>query len=42
MTGMQQEAPFPDALAYLVERTRYKEGWRFSLEDLDRSQGARD
>lgn len=38
---MRQEAPFPDALAYLVERVAYKEHWRLSLEDLDRDQGSR-
>jgi hypothetical protein len=37
---MRQEAPFPEPLAYLVERTRYKEHWRFTLEDLDRGQGS--
>ena len=40
-TAMHQEAPFPEALRYLVERTRYKEGWRFTLTDLDRGQGSK-
>ncbi|HEY2641671.1 MAG TPA: hypothetical protein VGI66_17515 [Streptosporangiaceae bacterium] len=35
-----QEAPYPDALAYLVERTRYKEHWQFGLGYLDRGQGS--
>lgn len=38
---VRQEAPWPEALAYLVERTRYKEGWRFSLQDIDRGQGSK-
>jgi hypothetical protein len=36
----RQESPWPAALAYLVERTRYKEHWRFTLEDIDRGQGS--
>lgn len=41
MTGvMTQEAPYPKALAYLVERLSYRPGWKFRLEDLDRGQGS--
>lgn len=40
MEPMRQEAPFPDALAWLVERTQYKEGWKFVLGDVDRGQGS--
>lgn len=36
--AMTQAAPYPAVLASLVERTRYKEGWRFTLENLDRGQ----
>lgn len=35
---MRQEAPYPTALAQLVEDLRYKEGWSFRLGDLDRGQ----
>lgn len=35
---MQQIAPYPDALASLVERTQYRNGWRFTLENVDRDQ----
>lgn len=38
---MTQEAPYPDALASLVERMEYRPGWHFSLEDLDRGQGSK-
>jgi hypothetical protein len=38
---LRQEAPWPAALASLVKCTRYKEGWRFTLEDLDRGQGSK-
>ena len=37
---MRQVAPFPAGLANLVERLRYKAGWRFDLVDLDRGQGS--
>lgn len=38
---MHQEAPFPEALKYLVDRLSYRPGWRFRLEDLDRGQGSK-
>ena len=38
---MRQEAPFPDALAYLVERLEYRREWTFGLADIDRGQGSR-
>ena len=41
MTLMQQQAPYPQALADLVSRLTYKEGWRFTLEDLDRGQDSK-
>ena len=37
---MRQVAPYPDALAYLVERLSYRPGWTFELADLDRGQGS--
>lgn len=37
---MRQEAPYPQALAYLVERLSYRDGWEFELEDADRGQGS--
>lgn len=33
---MKQWAPFPDLLADLVERLRYRPGWTFSLKDKQR------
>lgn len=41
MKYMQQQAPYPELLAKLVERVQYKEGWKFSLGDLDRGQGSK-
>lgn len=38
---MRQEAPYPSALAYLVERLEYRDGWTFELEDIDRGQGSK-
>jgi len=38
--AMRQEAPYPNALACLVECLEYRPGWRFTLEDLDRGQGS--
>ncbi len=37
---MRQEAPFPQALAKLVDAVVYKPGWTFRLYDLDRGQGS--
>lgn len=37
-TKMYQEAPFPYALADIVENWRYKPGWHFKLVDRDRGQ----
>lgn len=37
---MTQSAPYPDALAGLLGVLRYKSGWAFSLQDLDRGQGS--
>lgn len=37
---MQQKADYPTILLALVERLKYKEGWRFSLSDVDRGQGS--
>lgn len=41
MDSIDQTAPFPDALAELVEQLTYKDGWRFALEDIDRGQGSK-
>jgi hypothetical protein len=38
--AMRQSAPYPEILADLVERLRYRAGWRFALADLDRGQGS--
>lgn len=38
MNGMEQTAPFPDALADLVQRLTYRPGWRVWLEDVDRDK----
>lgn len=37
---MRQEAPDPTELHDLVDELRYKDGWTFTLEDLDRGQGS--
>lgn len=37
---MTQTAPFPDALAYLVDRLKYRPGWTFWLGHMDRGQGS--
>lgn len=37
---MTQEAPYPDALAELVKAVRYRPGWFFSLDVVDRGQGS--
>lgn len=37
---MRQEAPYPDALAYLVARLAYRPGWTFRLADTVRGQGS--
>lgn len=36
---MTQWAPFPQELANVVARLRYKENWTFELRDEDRGQG---
>lgn len=39
---MKQEAPDPAPLRYLVDRLRYRDGYRISLhDDYDRSQGSK-
>jgi hypothetical protein len=37
---MRQSAPYPEALAYLVDRLSYRPGWTFRLADYDRGQGS--
>ena len=37
---MRQIAPDPTLLAGLVDRLKYKDGWRFTLEDVDRGQAS--
>lgn len=37
---MRQVAQDPGVLAGLVERLKYKHGWKFSLSDIDRGQGS--
>lgn len=36
-----QLAPYPDALADMVQHLHYRDGFRFSLTNLDRGQGSR-
>lgn len=38
---MTQEAPYPVALENLVNDLRYRPGWTFFLETVDRGQGSR-
>jgi hypothetical protein len=40
VTLMNQTAPFPEALAYLVDRLKYRPGWKFHLAHMDRGQGS--
>lgn len=37
---MSQEAPFPVALAELVEAVKFRPGWSFALKSVDRGQGS--
>lgn len=37
---MRQEAAFPTVLADLVAGLSYREGWRFTLGDVERGQGS--
>ena len=37
---MRQEAPYPVALAELVDRLAYRPGWTFKLAHIDRGQGS--
>ena len=37
---MRQTAPYPILLHDLIDRLKYKDGWRFELEDIDRGQGS--
>lgn len=37
---MRQVAPYPDALADVVSRARYRPGWTFELGDMPRHAGA--
>ena len=37
---MKQIAPDPSVLSGLVEHLHYKDGWKFSLADIDRGQGS--
>jgi hypothetical protein len=37
---MRQVAPYPQALADLVDRLAYRRSWTFGLTDLDRGQGS--
>jgi hypothetical protein len=41
MDSMRQEAPYPAALEYLVNRLTYRPGWHFELADIDRGQGSK-
>ena len=41
MHVMRQEAPFPEALADLVQLLHFKAGWQFYLIDTHRGQGSK-
>jgi hypothetical protein len=41
MDALTQVAPYPELLAELVRRTKYRPGWKFSLVDIDRGQGSK-
>lgn len=36
-----QIAPYPEILKNLIDHLKYKDGWEFNLEDLDRGQGSK-
>lgn len=36
-----QEAPFPEALHRMVQGLKYRPGWTFRLQDIDRGQGSK-
>lgn len=38
---MTQEAPYPDILADLISRIKYREDWVFTLQNRDRGQGSK-
>ena len=38
--AMSQAAPYPQALADLVDELDYRHNWRFELRDTDRGQGS--
>jgi hypothetical protein len=38
METMTQSAPFPAALASIIERVSYRPGWEFRLVDIDRDE----
>jgi hypothetical protein len=38
---MTQTAPYPHMLASLVRNLRYRAGWKFWLDDMDRGQGSK-
>lgn len=37
---IMQDAPYPDILADLVTNVKYKKGWVFHLQHIDRGQGS--
>ncbi len=39
-TFMKQLAPYPTLLEGLIDRLKYKEGWKLAIADLDRGQGS--
>lgn len=39
-THMAQSAPYPQALADMVAKLKYRPGWQFSLHNIDRGQGS--
>lgn len=39
-SDLRQQAPWPSALEGLVKRLRYKDGWCFTLDTIDRGQGS--
>ena len=39
-TRLTQEAPYPEGLSVLIERLKYRPGWTFTLENIDRGQNS--
>lgn len=38
---MYQTAPYPEILAELIAKAKYRPNWRLTLDDIDRGQGSK-